>query len=62
MSKIGNYLLDLQEIIDPMVYQGFGDKTIIACVKDHYPDATDPSIMAVISRARFDYGSFDSYA
>ena len=62
MSKMGEYLLDLEEIVDPMIYTGHSDETIKREVKKCLPHTPDTWIQDAIYRARFDYDSFDPYA
>ena len=54
MSAISNYLLELEEVVDPMVYIGHTDDEIIAEVKLRVPDAPISWIYDIINRARFD--------
>lgn len=62
MSKMGQYMLELEEIVDPMVYTGHSDDTIKREVKKFMPDTPDLWIQDAIHRARFDYNEFDSYS
>ena len=48
MSKIGNYVLAVQEIVDPMVYNGASNAAIIKAVKAICPDAPDMYIQQKI--------------
>jgi hypothetical protein len=61
MSNIKNYLISIQEIVDPMVYQGCNDSTIVEYVQKYIPEASKSDILNIISRARFDYCEFGSY-
>lgn len=58
MSKMGNYVMAVQEIVEPMVYDGASNATIIKAVKRICPDAPDLYIQqAIIEAERFMYGS-----
>jgi hypothetical protein len=61
MSKMGAFVLELQEVVEPMVYMGHGDEAIKREVKKHIPDVPDSWIENEISRARFDQNNFDVY-
>ena len=56
MSKIGSYLLELEEVVEPMVYLGHTDEDIIDEVKKRVPDAPESWIYDLIDRVRFDHG------
>lgn len=61
MSHMSSLVLELQEIVTPMTYMGFGDKQIIEEVRKVHPDIPESWITGAISNARFDYNEFDSY-
>ena len=49
MSRMGEYLLDIQEIVDPMVYMGHTDESIIKEVKKRLPDTPESWITETIN-------------
>lgn len=53
MSKMGLVVLSLQEIVDPLIYIGATDETIIAEVKRVYPDMPESMIRSAIVDAEF---------
>jgi len=58
MSKMGNYVMAVQEIVEPMVYNGASNAAIIEAVKTVCPDATDQYIQQAINQVRqFMYGN-----
>ena len=61
MSHMSTLVLELQEIVDPMTYMGFGDKQIIEEVRKVHPNIPESWITSAIYIARFDYNEFDSY-
>ena len=58
MSKIGNYVLAVQEIVDPMVYNGASNAAIIEAVKAICPDAPDLYIQQAIIEAEMEMGIY----
>ena len=58
MSKIGNYVLAVQEIVDPMVYNGASNAAIIEAVKAICPDAPDLYIQQKIIEAEMEMGIY----
>lgn len=61
MSKIGSYLQELEEVVDPMVYLGHSDSDITREIRKRLPDAPQQWIDDMIMRARFDHNSFEPY-
>ena len=61
MSAMGNLLLEIDEVVAPLVYQGATDKVIIEQTLKYVPNATEAWVKGAIFRLRFDYGSFDVY-
>lgn len=61
MSAIGNLVMEIEEVVAPLVYQGATDQTILEQAMKRVPNATPSWIRDVIYRMRFDYGSFDVY-
>lgn len=58
MSKMGNYVMAVQEIVEPMVYNGASNAAIIEAVKAVCPDAPDMYIQqTIIEIERFMYGN-----
>ena len=53
MSQIGSYVLSLQEIIDPMVYMGATDQTIVEEVQKRYPVLNESYILQLIEDSYF---------
>jgi hypothetical protein len=53
MSKIGDCVLDLQEIVQPLVYTGHSDESIIEEVNKFLPETPESWIVEEIKRARF---------
>lgn len=61
MSAMGNLLLEIEECVAPLVYQGATDQTIMEQTLKRVPNATPSWVRDAIYRMRFDYGSFDVY-
>ena len=61
MSAIGNLVMDIEQVVAPLVYQGASDETIMEQTLKRVPEATPSWVRDTIHRMRFDYGSFDVY-
>lgn len=61
MSKMSELNLEIQEIVDPMVYMGCSDQKITEEVIKYCPHIPESWIRAAINSARFDYNEPDSY-
>ena len=56
MSKIGSYVMDLQEIVDPMVCEGYPKDAIIKEVEDKIPGTPEYWVIDMIQNAEREYG------
>ena len=56
MSKIGSYVMDLQDIVDPMVYEGFSEEAIIKEVEDRIPGTPSSWVKDMIATAQRELG------
>ena len=56
MSKIGSYVMDLQDIVDPMVYDGCSQKEIIKEVEKQIPGTPEYWVVDIIETAEREYG------
>lgn len=58
MSKMGNYVMAVQEIVEPMVYNGASNAAIIEAVKAVCADMPDLYIQQEINQVKqFMYGN-----